>query len=212
MGKQQRHTFALGTGIFFRRYKSSTIFFQSLQTLLIRLTVKASQMRWRWITNSCNYYFECIQILSVTELVLPGYHTELFHKICLRSGTCWFRSCRSFLEDCQERETAAVWVNNRHGRDPYCAFCHLPKFANVKYATLIPFLGWVIPHFPLLALWFKKNWLPSMKVEKFENSLRKMGLKWCKWSSLNAPGTQSCHSHSILELGDSPFPIISPLG
>ena len=34
----------------------------------------------------------------------------------------------------------------------------------------------------------------------------------CKWSSLNGPDTESCHSHSILELGDSPFHIISPLG
>ena len=40
----------------------------------------------------------------------------------------------------------------------------------------------------------------------------KLVLMGCKWSSLNSPGTQSCHSHSIVELDDSPFPIISPLG
>ena len=38
-----------------------------------------------------------------------------------------------------------------------------------------------------------------------------MGLICCKWSSLNAPGTGKCHSHSILELGDSQVPSISPI-
>ena len=38
-----------------------------------------------------------------------------------------------------------------------------------------------------------------MKVEKLEKFDNKMGLKGFKWSSLNAPSTQSCHSHSILD-------------
>ena len=80
----------------------------------------------------------------------------------------------------------------------------------LKVATLIQFLSWVIPHFPLLALWGNKNWPPSMKVEKLEKFFNKMGLMGCKWSSLNALrrlGTQSCHSHSTLELGDPPLPL-----
>ena len=35
-----------------------------------------------------------------------------------------------------------------------------------------------------------------------------MGLKGCIWSSLDAPGTQSPLSHSILELDEFHFPII----
>ena len=66
--------------------------------------------------------------------------------------------------------------------------------------------------FPLLAFWGNKNKPPSMKVKKLENLYNKMGLMGCKWPSLNAPGTEKVHSQSILELGDSPFPIISPLG
>ena len=34
----------------------------------------------------------------------------------------------------------------------------------------------------------------------------------CKWSSLNAPGTETPLSHSILKLDEFPFPIIGPLG
>ena len=82
----------------------------------------------------------------------------------------------------------------------------------LKVATLIQFLSWVIPHFPLLALWGNKNWPPSMKVEKLEKFFHKMGLMGCKWSSLNAPGTEIPLSHSILKLGEFPFPIIGSLG
>ena len=39
---------------------------------------------------------------------------------------------------------------------------------------------------PILALWGNKNWLPSMKVKKLKIFQNKMGLKGCKWSSLNA--------------------------
>ena len=33
-------------------------------------------------------------------------------------------------------------------------------------------------------------WLPSMKVKKFKKFQNKSGLKGCKWSNLNAPGTE----------------------
>ena len=59
--------------------------------------------------------------------------------------------------------------------------------------------------FSLLALWGNKNWPPSMKVKQIENCQNKMGLKWCKWFSLNAPGTQTPLSHSVLELDISLF-------
>ena len=49
-----------------------------------------------------------------------------------------------------------------------------------------------------------------MKVKKMENFQNKRGLMGCKWSSLNAPGTETPLSHSVLELGEFPFPIIRP--
>ena len=66
--------------------------------------------------------------------------------------------------------------------------------------------------FSVLALWGNKNWPPSMKVKEIENCQNKMGLKGCKWSTLNAPGTQTPLSHSVMELEKLPFLIISPLG
>ena len=66
--------------------------------------------------------------------------------------------------------------------------------------------------FPLLALWGNKNWPPSIKVKKLEIYRKVRGAKGCKWSILDAPGTQNPLSHPILELGEFPFPIISPLG
>ena len=66
--------------------------------------------------------------------------------------------------------------------------------------------------FSILALWGNKNGLPSMKVKELEKFLDKMGLKGCKWSSLNAPGTETPQSHPYWELGEFPFSIISPLG
>ena len=52
----------------------------------------------------------------------------------------------------------------------------------------------------------------NKKMEQIENFQNKMGLKGCKWSSLNAPGTENPLSHSFLELGKPPFLTISPLG
>ena len=66
--------------------------------------------------------------------------------------------------------------------------------------------------FSVLALWGNKKWPPSIKVQQMENFKNKMGLKGCKWSSLNAPGTQTPLSHSLLELANLPFLSISPLG
>ena len=66
--------------------------------------------------------------------------------------------------------------------------------------------------FSLAALWGNRNWPPSMKVRQIENELNKIGLNWCKRSSLNAPGTENPLSHSLLKLGDFPFLTISPLG
>ena len=59
--------------------------------------------------------------------------------------------------------------------------------------------------FPLLALWGNKNWPASMKLKKLEIFWNKMGSMGCKWSSLNAPGTQNPLSHSIWKLDESPF-------
>ena len=82
----------------------------------------------------------------------------------------------------------------------------------LKPLCLIHFLSFENFPFPLLALWGNKNWLPSMKVKKLEKFQNKMGLKGCNWSSLNAPGTETPQCHPYWELGEFPFPIISPLG
>ena len=68
--------------------------------------------------------------------------------------------------------------------------------------------------FPLLAVWDNKNGLsmPSMKVKKLKFFQNKMVLTGCKWSSLNAPGTETLLSHPFLKLGEFPFLIISLLG
>ena len=75
----------------------------------------------------------------------------------------------------------------------------------LKRLCLIQFWNWKIPPLSLLALWDNKKWPPSIKVKQIENCQNKMGLKGCKWSSLNAPGTENPLSHSLLELGDFPF-------
>ena len=51
-----------------------------------------------------------------------------------------------------------------------------------------------------------------MKMKKMEAFWNKSCLKGCKWSGLNAPDTETPLSHSVLELEESPFPIIGPLG
>ena len=82
----------------------------------------------------------------------------------------------------------------------------------LKPLSLIHTESWENSPFPLLVLWGNKNWLPSMKVKKLENVHTKIGLKGCKWSSLNVPGIETPLSHSVLDLDEFPFPIIGPLG
>ena len=60
-------------------------------------------------------------------------------------------------------------------------------------------------HFQPPPLWGNKNWPPSIKVEKFENLINKIGLKCCKWSSLNAPGTKKPVPCSGWENSTFPF-------
>ena len=81
----------------------------------------------------------------------------------------------------------------------------------LKPLSLIHIGSWENPPFPLLALWGNKNGLPSMKVNKLEKFQNKMGLKGCKWSSLNAPGTETPQSYPYWERENLPTPIISPL-
>ena len=68
--------------------------------------------------------------------------------------------------------------------------------------------SWMNPPFPLLALWGNKNWPPSMKVKKLKIFWNKMGSMGCKWSSLNAPGTESSLSHSFWHSGSSNFRLL----
>ena len=77
---------------------------------------------------------------------------------------------------------------------------------------LIHFWNWQIAPFSVLALWGNKNWPPSIKVKQIENCQNKMGLNWCKWFSLNAPGTQIPLSHSVLELDISLFSLLALCG
>ena len=44
-----------------------------------------------------------------------------------------------------------------------------------------------------------------MKVEKMENFQNKTVLKGCKWSSLNAPGTENPLSQLFLGMDELPF-------
>ena len=69
------------------------------------------------------------------------------------------------------------------------------------------------------------SYIFSLWSQKFEKIQNKMGSTGCKWSSLDAPGTESPLSHSgwensissfswshpYWELGEFPFLIISPL-
>ena len=67
--------------------------------------------------------------------------------------------------------------------------------------------------FPIISLWGNKNWLPSMKVKKFENVESETGLKGCKWSSLDAPGTET--PLSLIHIGswkNSPVSLLALWG
>ena len=67
-------------------------------------------------------------------------------------------------------------------------------------------------HSPLLALWGNKIWLPSMIVKNLVIIQKEMGLKWRKWSSMNATSTENPLSHSVLGLWEFPSHIIGTLG
>ena len=51
-------------------------------------------------------------------------------------------------------------------------------------------VGW-ISLYSLLASWGNKNWTPRMKVKKLGNLDNKICSTGCKWSSLNASGTET---------------------
>ena len=54
-----------------------------------------------------------------------------------------------------------------------------------------------------------RNGIPSIKLRTIENFWDKISLTGCKWSSLNAPGTDTPVSHSFL--GESLFLIFPSL-
>ena len=69
-----------------------------------------------------------------------------------------------------------------------------------------------IPFLYNIGPWGNKNGLPSMKVGELQIFGNKTGSMACQKSNLNTPGNQTHLSHSILELGEFPFPIIGLLG
>ena len=81
-----------------------------------------------------------------------------------------------------------------------------------KPTCLIHLCSWEISPFSLLALWGNENCPPYIKVKQIEIFLNKMSLKGCKRSSLNAPGTLTPLSHSLLGFGDFPFSALAIWG
>ena len=77
------------------------------------------------------------------------------------------------------------------------------------YLLSFPFMRLDESPFALLG---NKNWPPSMKVKKVQKYLSKSGSIGCKWSSLNAQGTENPLSHPLLGLEEFPFPSIGSLG
>ena len=70
-----------------------------------------------------------------------------------------------------------------------CSHLNVPGTENPRYHLLLG-LGKI----PFSHYWPSgviRIGLPSMKVEKMENFQNKTVLKGCKWSSLNAPGTET---------------------
>ena len=57
----------------------------------------------------------------------------------------------------------------------------------LKVATLIQFLGWVIPHFPLLALWGNNNFASQYEVVKVGNFSEEDGLKVMQMVQFECP-------------------------
>ena len=69
-----------------------------------------------------------------------------------------------------------------------------PRAQALKVASLIQFLSWVVPHFPLIALWDNNNWPPSIKVRKSEKFIGQDGLDGLQMVQYE------CHRHSKLPL------------
>ena len=70
-------------------------------------------------------------------------------------------------------------------------------------------------HFPIFRLPLSgviRIGLSSMKVKKLENLENKIGLTGCKWSSLNAIGTETPLSCSGWENSIFPFSVFLSLG
>ena len=70
-------------------------------------------------------------------------------------------------------------------------------------------VGWFpYSHFTLSGV--IRNGIPSIKMRKLEKLWNKISSTGCKWSSLNAPSTETPVSHPFW--GDSPFLIFPSLG
>ena len=86
-------------------------------------------------------------------------------------------------------------------------FSHITLLANEmilsQHLKMVP--RWLYSACLLLALWGIKKWVPSMKVKKLQKYVNKSGLMGCNWSSLNALGTESPLSHSVLKLEEFPL-------
>ena len=89
-----------------------------------------------------------------------------------------------------------------------CQFSTLNDTCTTKSIYLIQF--WCVSNY--WPSWIISNGLLSMKVKKLKNLQTKLGLKECKWSSLNVQGTEILLSHPILKLDEIPFPSIGSLG
>ena len=77
--------------------------------------------------------------------------------------------------------------------------------------SLFPYFQPLLPPSVLPLFGVIRNWtshFPSMKGRKVDNFWNKFRLTGCKWSNLNAPGTETPVSHSLL--CESLFPISSP--
>ena len=77
--------------------------------------------------------------------------------------------------------------------------------------SLFPYFQPLLPPSVLPLFGVIRNWtshFPSMKGRKVDNFWNKFRLTGCKWSNLNAPGTETPVSHPIF--GDSLFPFSAP--
>ena len=124
------------------------------------------------------------------------------------------------MDEGNRREAGRQDRGNRDGDDPInmnCPSSILSPFRGSisRQSTLARSIAQIVQippmrsPFPLLAPWGNKNWPPSMKMKKLKIFWNKTGSMGCKWSSLNAPGTENPLSHSILKLDEPPFPLLA---